>query len=61
MTLLGYALYFAALTGLAWALTLWMTRVYAGTLPRPLSSLTCPMRTDFPCCTNSGAGASCPS
>ena len=36
MTVLSYALYFAALVGLAWALAVWMTRVYAGTLPTPL-------------------------
>jgi K+-transporting ATPase ATPase A chain len=36
MTLLAYALYFAALVGLAWALAAFMVRVYAGTLPVPL-------------------------
>ena len=36
MTLLAYALYFAVLVGLAWALAAWMARVYAGALPPPL-------------------------
>jgi K+-transporting ATPase ATPase A chain len=36
MTFVAYALYFALLTGLAWALALWMSRVYAGTLPPAL-------------------------
>lgn len=36
MTLLAYALYFAVLVGLAWALAAWMSRIYAGALPVPL-------------------------
>ncbi|MBL9053637.1 MAG: potassium-transporting ATPase subunit KdpA [Tabrizicola sp.] len=36
MTLLAYALYFAVLVGLAWALAAWMARVYGGALPLPL-------------------------
>jgi potassium-transporting ATPase potassium-binding subunit len=36
MTFLAYAIYFAALVGLAWALAAWMARVYAGALPGPL-------------------------
>ena len=36
MTVVAYALYFAALTGLAWALAAWMFRVYSGTHPAPL-------------------------
>lgn len=36
MTLLAYALYFAVLVGLGWALAAWMVRVYGGTLPSPL-------------------------
>ena len=36
MTLLAYAVYFAVLVGLAWALAVWMARVYTRTLPAPL-------------------------
>lgn len=36
MTLLAYAIYFAVLVGLAWALAAWMARVYGGALPLPL-------------------------
>lgn len=36
MTVLAYALYFAVLVGLSWALATWMARVYTGTLPDPL-------------------------
>ncbi|MBL9075547.1 potassium-transporting ATPase subunit KdpA [Tabrizicola sp.] len=36
MTLLAYAVYFAVLVGLAWALAAWMARVYTRTLPAPL-------------------------
>ncbi|GGO23098.1 potassium-transporting ATPase potassium-binding subunit [Gemmobacter aquaticus] len=39
MTLLAYALYFTVLVGLAWALAIWMARVYGGTLPLPLLRL----------------------
>ena len=33
MTLLSYILYFSVLVGLAWALAVWMMRVYSGALP----------------------------
>jgi K+-transporting ATPase ATPase A chain len=36
MTLLSYALYFAVLVGLASLIAIWMTRVYAGSLPSVL-------------------------
>lgn len=36
MTLLSYLLYFSVLTGLAWVLVAWMTRVYTGKLPSAL-------------------------
>ena len=36
MTLMAYAIYFAILVGAAWALAVWMMRVYSGTLPAGL-------------------------
>lgn len=36
MTLMAYAVYFAVLVGAAWALAVWMMRVYSGTLPAGL-------------------------
>jgi potassium-transporting ATPase potassium-binding subunit len=39
MSLLAYTLYFATLVGLAWAVGLFMTRVYAGELPRPFGRI----------------------
>ena len=39
MTMLSYILYFAALTGAAWLLALWLARVYGGALPGTLLRL----------------------
>jgi K+-transporting ATPase ATPase A chain len=39
MTFLAYAIYFAVLLALAWALAAWMARAYSGALPVPLKRI----------------------